>query len=106
MRRYDWMAPGMRDSPGRWLSSTACSAWSRARICSSSVPASGICPSVVFFFNSFLLRQQFDRQQIGDASGERIVLMEGLSSFVRRAPVDRTSAEQAVRELSESLHEL
>ena len=43
---------------------------------------------------------------VGDARGERIVLVEGAPHFAQRAPVDRTSEEQAVREIAESLHEM
>jgi hypothetical protein len=43
---------------------------------------------------------------VGDARGERIVLVEGVPTLAQRTPIDRTSEEQAVREIAESLHEM
>jgi hypothetical protein len=42
---------------------------------------------------------------VGDAHGERMVLMERVQEFAGRS-VDRTSEEQAAREIQESLHDL
>jgi hypothetical protein len=42
---------------------------------------------------------------LGDARGERIVLIERLPEYASRS-VDRTSEEQAAREIQESLHDL
>jgi hypothetical protein len=42
---------------------------------------------------------------VGDAHGERIVLIERLPEYASRS-VDRTSEEQAAREIQESLHDL
>src|SRR5919112_1885693 len=52
-----------------------------ARITPSSVPASGICSSVVFFFNSVTSGNQLHLQQICDARGQ---LLTQLSDFVLR----------------------
>jgi len=42
---------------------------------------------------------------VGDASGERIVLLEKVPEYARRS-ADRTSEEQATREIQEYLHDL
>ena len=42
---------------------------------------------------------------VGDASGERIVLVEKAPEYANRS-VDRTSEEQAAREIAEMLHEM
>ncbi|HEY2030721.1 MAG TPA: hypothetical protein VGH20_16100 [Myxococcales bacterium] len=42
---------------------------------------------------------------LGDAHGERIVLIERLPEYASRS-IDRTSEEQAAREIQESLHDL
>jgi hypothetical protein len=42
---------------------------------------------------------------VGDARGERIVLMERAPEYANRS-ADRTSEEQAAREIAERIHEL
>jgi hypothetical protein len=42
---------------------------------------------------------------VGDAKGERIVLVEHSQEVARRS-IDRTSEEQAAREIQEYLHDL